>query len=473
MAVTPADEELRELLRLAVPSMLRSYISRMADYWTLGFVGHLDTASREQYDAVVLSTIHHNTTFTAFASGLASGLGTFCAQAKGARVETMNGVHFRRCGIVMTGLLVLALVAAFLCEPTLLLVGQPPRVAHDAAVYSWLTTLSMPVSILYSMLAAVCSSQGLPEAGLYASMVSCPVQVFVALVCVAEFGYLGLGIAKIMKNVIGLGTLLIFILRRRLSSVIWSVKEPSTITHAEGVWLFLRVALPSVGIAWLEWASFELLSIMVGWTNNATVNIGSFGTLYTITAVLYMTFTSLGGAVSTRVGHLLGAGRHQDIRHSIAVATALTTTVSVFVSVVMFFFRRQVCEIFASDKAIINTASRAMIGVSLTIPSYAVMMTSFGISRGSGRQAVAVTSTGVGYWLVGFPIAYFLGPAGWLSGNPVLGVWLGNAVAVSVAGITTFISVWYFTDWASEKGVLQRNNRDVGDSEGYGPLDEN
>ena len=128
--------ELWILLRLAVPSMLQAYFIRMADYWTLSFVGHLD-GSREHYDAVVMSTIHNNITFTAIVAGTSSALGTFCAQAKGANTAHNNGVHFQRCGTVMLIICMFFAFAAFVCEPFMLLMGQPKGVAHAAGVLEW------------------------------------------------------------------------------------------------------------------------------------------------------------------------------------------------------------------------------------------------------------------------------------------------------------------------------------------------
>ena len=101
---------------------------------------------------------------------------------------------------------------------------------------------------------------------------------------------------------------------------------------------------------------------------------------------------------------------------------------------------RAVAAAFTADTEVQSSVRSSMLGASLSVLGYALLMTLYGACRGIARQSTAARATTAGYSL-GIPLAWFLAKehSGWPS--PLLGVWFGNAAALGIAasGVTTLM----------------------------------
>merc|ERR1719329_570444 len=147
----------------------------------------------------------------------------------------------------------------------------------------------------------------------------------------------------------------------------------------------LSVSIPSAMIIWSEWWAFEVLAIFVGWTPNSVINLAAHGTMFNIIVVCYMSWTSIGGAVCTLVGNLLGSGRNHSIPPLLRAAFFLSFTTSMLVVLVYELFKGCLAAAFTRDAAVRNVMVNSSLGLALSVPLYAQLMTFYGALRGANR----------------------------------------------------------------------------------------
>jgi MATE family multidrug resistance protein len=125
-----------EIWHLAWPAMLRNFLGCASDRVTLSVVGHYDP-DQAHYDGAGLGKMFSNITGLSIGLGLILGLGTMCSQAFGAgRSAIENGMHLRRCGIILCPALVFTSVSAIYAREFLIYVGQPEDVAVASAHFA-------------------------------------------------------------------------------------------------------------------------------------------------------------------------------------------------------------------------------------------------------------------------------------------------------------------------------------------------
>eukprot|EP00913_Durusdinium_trenchii_P006461 g6073.t1 len=91
-------------------------------------------------------------------------------------------------------------------------------------------------------------------------------------------------------------------------------------------------------------------------------------------------------------------------------------------------------------------------GLVLSVPCYAQLMTFYGALRGANFQRPGILGTLIGYWVVGLPLGALLG-CYWHWPTPLLGVWFGNATALAIAATWVLSAVFFRIDWNTVRRV--------------------
>ena len=278
-----------------------------------------------------------------------------------------------------------------------------------------------------------------------AQIVSCVVLMHPKLM---GMGYLGMAIATVIGNYSHLLVMMGYVWWKRLFKQVWctSLSEEQSIT-CPGLLNFLVVTLPSAAMMWMEWWAFEGLTVLVGLLPNAKTNLAAHSTLFNTVIVFYMSYTGLSTAVCALVGRNVGASDAAANKRLVVLSMGLCCLMSFVVSSFLWFFRREVAAFFTpGNQGIIEAVEQSMLGICLSIPSYGALMTLYGVCRGANLQSTAVYGTTIGYAVLGFPVAWFLGDhLGWP--NPLLGVWLGNISALTFAAGWVLVLV-LLVDWS-------------------------
>lgn len=139
---------------------------------------------------------------------------------------------------------------------------------------------------------------------------------------------------------------------------------------------------------------------------------------------------SISVAVSTRIGHLIGAGLLPTARRAVRLYCTVFVLVGLFDAAVLYSLRHQIPFIFTNDPVIRDITANSFLTVALFQAVDSVLGGTNGMMRGLGRQDMAAWIVTVGNYAGAVPLAF------WLElGPPKLGLdglWIGFA-AGSVA----------------------------------------
>lgn len=183
--------------------------------------------------------------------------------------------------------------------------------------------------------------------------------------------------------------------------------------------------------------------ILCGLLVDPRATVASMGVLIQTTSLIYVFPSSLGFAVSTRVGNELGAGRPDRAKLSGVVAVFMASvmgfTAMVFASGIRYGWGRM----FTDDEEILRLTATALPILGLCELGNCPQTVGCGVVRGMARPTMAANVNLGAFYLVGMPVAVGLGF--WMDLG-FRGLWLGLLSAqVCCAGLMLYVIGT--TDW--------------------------
>ncbi|XWS69945.1 hypothetical protein CRYUN_Cryun03dG0007000 [Craigia yunnanensis] len=199
----------------------------------------------------------------------------------------------------------------------------------------------------------------------------------------------------------------------------------------------LKLAAPSCISVCLEWWWYEIMIVLCGILVNPKAPVASMGILIQTTSLLYVFPSSLGFAVSTRVGNELGANRPYKARLSAVVAVFVSAMMGLSASTFASGIRDKWARMFTSDSEILRLTSIALPILGLCELGNCPQTVGCGVLRGSARPSTAANVNLGAFYLVGMPVAIGLG---FYLGVGFPGFWLGLLSAqLCCAGLMLYV----------------------------------
>lgn len=289
------------------------------------------------------------------------------------------------------------------------------------------------------------------------NLVSAPMQVTLCYIFLSpqwlNLGYLGNAMARALGGVIALTVMCITIKARGLQKLVWQ-RQPGceNVFKAGAMKAYLTVSIPAALVVWSEWWAFEVLSLLVGRTPNAEVNLAAHGTMFNVITVFYMCWTGASMGLCTLVGNALGANEKARIPPLLRTSFIFSLVTSIAVALGYEGLKSDFAKMFTEDEVVRHTLETSSLGLVLSVPCYAQLMTFFGALRGANFQRPGILGNFIGYWVVGLPLGALLGCV-WKWPSPLLGVWLGNVAALFIAASWVLTAVFCRIDWLTVERV--------------------
>ncbi|KAJ1375250.1 Multi antimicrobial extrusion protein [Sesbania bispinosa] len=217
-----------------------------------------------------------------------------------------------------------------------------------------------------------------------------------------------------------------------------------SITHPVTGWEpLIRLAAPSCVSVCLEWWWYEIMIVLCGLLVDPTATVAAMGILIQTTSLIYVFPSSLGFAVSTRVGNELGANRPSRARISAVVAVFFAAVMGFSAVVFASSMRHRWGRMFTGDEEILRLTAAALPILGLCELGNCPQTVGCGVVRGTARPNTAANVNLSAFYLVGMPVA--VGLAFWLDVG-FCGLWLGLLSAqVCCAGLMLYMIGT--TDW--------------------------
>ncbi|KAL2534251.1 MATE efflux family protein [Abeliophyllum distichum] len=426
--------ETKALFNLAFPIALTALILYSRSMISMLFLGHFgDTELAVGSLAIAFANI----TGYSVLSGLALGMEPLCSQAFGAQNPLLLSLTLQRSILF---LLLSSLPITFLwlnLANILLFLHQDPNITLLAQTYLLFSLPDLLTNSFIHPLRVYLRAQGITQpltlASLAGMALHLPFNYFLALRL--KLGVSGVAAASALSNLVVLLVLVFYVSARGLHVLSWKCLTGWT--------PLIRLAIPSCVSVCLEWWWYEIMIVLCGLLVDPEDTVASMGVLIQTTSFLYVFPSSLGFAVSTRVGNELGANRPDKARVSAIVSILLAGLMGLSSMTFAILMKNLWAQTFTNDVNILRLTSAAMPILGLCELGNCPQTVGCGVVRGIARPSMAANVNLGAFYLVGMPVAIGLG---FLVGLGFCGLWIGLLSAqVCCAGLMLYMVGT--TDW--------------------------
>lgn len=417
---------------------LAQFAIGLTDSMMLGWYGV------EELAAVTLASSYF---FMLFLTGAGFGLAVMpmVAAAVAAGDET-SARRATRMGLWLSLLYAAAVMPLLWGSETILLhMGQRPTVAADAARYlrvaGWGLFPALLVMVLKSYLAALERTQIVLWITVLAALANAVANY--ALIFghwgLPELGIRGAAAASIATHMISLIAVVIYVLRRlpeqELFARLW---RPDWEMFAS----VFRLGVP-IGITSLtEVSLFAASSVMMGWLG--TVPLAAHGIAMQLSSATFMVHLGLSNAGTVRAGNAYGRRDRAHMARGAAVVTVMSLVMSALTIALFLILPEPMISWFLDahdpERAqILLTGTVLLAAAALFQLADGAQVVALGLLRGVQDTGVPMVIATLAYWGVGIPASYGLGFTLGLGG---VGIWLGLACGLAVAGVLLMGRFW-------------------------------
>ncbi|PON68294.1 Multi antimicrobial extrusion protein [Parasponia andersonii] len=438
---TPSEalEEIKAIGKISGPTVITGlllYSRAMISMLFLGYLGELELAGGS------LSIGFANITGYSVISGLAMGMEPICGQAYGAKQWKLLGLTLQRTVLLLLSTSVPISFMWLNMKNILLWCGQDQKISSVAQTFILFSIPDLFFLSLLHPLRIYLRTQSITLPLTYCSAISVLLHVPLNFLLVVKFqmGISGVAIAMAWTNLHLFLLLLGFVYFSGVYKDSWV--SPS-VDCLRGWSSLLAMAVPTCVSVCLEWWWYELMIMLCGLLANPKATVASMGILIQTTSLVYVFPSSLSQGVSTRVGHELGANRPAKARISMIVSLVLAALVGLAAMAFATSIRHQWGRLFTNDAEILELTAVALPIMGLCELGNCPQTTGCGVLRGSARPTIGANINLGSFYLVGMPVAVFMGFVFKL-GFP--GLWLGLLAAQGACALL-MLYVLSTTDW--------------------------
>ena len=252
-----------------------------------------------------------------------------------------------------------------------------------------------------------------------------------------ELGAKGCGIATAISMWLGLLLILGQVIRESavreyLPAFRWHHPEWSVIRD------ILKLGIPLGLTFFLEVGVFSLIALLVA--RLGEVAIAAHQIAFNIWDVFYIPMLAIGSAMSTRMGHAIGAGVRHGVHRAFWVAVILAAVISLATTLLLLLAPDWIIGLYTEDPDIRTLAERLIGLAALFIIFDAGQIVGSFTLRAFKETRLPFVITVVAYWLLALPLGYWLGLV--IADNPndgAAGFWW--ATIAGIAACTVLIGM--------------------------------
>ncbi|MCE5193351.1 MAG: MATE family efflux transporter [Candidatus Cryosericum sp.] len=431
----------RTMFRLAWPLMISSllhYLYNMADtFW----VGHLPVA--ENASSVAGLQIAGPVIFflMAFAFGFNSGGLALVSQYMGAhRKEEANTAAVKTLSLsIVFGLLIMT--AGVILSPALLrLLTSDVAVARAGTVYTRIIFIGMPFEFVAVAYAQVMAAYGDTVTPMMINLVTVLANVVLDPFMIFGWGpfarmtIAGAAWATVACQAVAAGISLIILFRGRHGlHVNWRDLLPDWSWYAR----ILRIGLPaSIGASGTSFG-FLVLTGIIGRVSNATVALSAYGIGDRFINISFIAIDGLSLAISTMVGHALGADLRRRANQVVWTGTAMMFGILVGEGALLWVLTPWLFRAFIpTQPAIIKEGILFMSLFLPSIPFFGIVSGVQAAFQGAGHNTPSMIMQLVRLWGLRVPLSWFFGFALHMGSR---GIWIGMLVSNVLAALLALV----------------------------------
>ncbi|MBL7472640.1 MATE family efflux transporter [Robertkochia sediminum] len=422
------------------------------------FVGFADNVMVGQLGTAQLAAVSLGNSFVFIAMSLGIGFTTaitpLVAEADGSGDVEKGRLAFSH-GLVLSTIIGIALfLVVLLGKPLMDLMKQPDEVVALALPYLDIVALSLVPLVMFQALKQFSDGLSMTKYPMYVTVVANVVNIVLNyLLIFGKFGFPQLGIIGAGIGTLVSRVLLVLLLwrllksRKRIAKYLEDiqffklkrtmVKKVFDLGFPSALQMFFEVGIFTAAV-WLS----GVLGKNPQAANQIALNLSS---------MTYMVGVGLSVAAMVRVGNQKGLKDFSELRRIAFSVFFLTFLIMTIFATSFVVFRDWLPTLYLDQNDMINLvdnsevisiASQLLLIAAIFQISDGFQVVFLGALRGLQDVKLPTVITFIAYWVVGFPISYFLGLHFGL-GN--IGIWIGLLSGLTVAAVFLYFRFNYLT----------------------------
>ena len=439
------------------------YNLKLASPVILGMLGHtfvsfVDNVMVGQLGAAELAAVSLGNSFIFIAMSIGIGFSTaitpLVAEADFENNFAKGKSVFKHGFFLCTVLGLILFLMLLMAKPLMYIMDQPEEVVELAIPYLDLVAFSLVPLIVFQAFKQFSDGLSLTKYPMYATIVANILNVAINYVLIfGKFGFPQMGIVGAAVGTLVSRFVMLFFLWWLLA------KKEKSKAYVTNIKLFqlskqplkklTNLGLPSSMQMFFEVAIFTAaiwLSGTLGKNAQAANQIA-----LNLSSMTFMVAMGLSVAAMVRVGNQKGLRDYVNLKR-IAESIFLVGFIFALVFAILFaIFHKVLPDLYvdlddpnnaADTIEVVKIAATLLVAAAIFQISDSLQVIALGALRGLQDVKIPTIITFFSYWVIGFPISYFLGKED-VYGS--LGIWLGLLAGLSVAAILLYIRFNYLT----------------------------
>lgn len=421
-------KEARSIVRFAVPLILGQFIGQLYNVVDGIIVGQFVS---DNALAAVGASFPIVFLLDALVIGICNGGSIVISQYFGAkdRTNVVRSIDTINLFLILSAIVVTIIGVAF-SESIFHFINLPSKIIPDAKQYLTIYFLGTIGSFGYHGVCAILRGLGDSTRPLYCLIISSIANIVFDLLFVGWFGW-GISGAAWATIIAQISTFLGLAIYLNRTDEFVKIRIRNVSFNFDIFRTIVKIGLPSgIQNSFVGLGNMTMLWIVNGF--DATTI-----TAYTIAGRIEMLATvpasALSAALSTFVGHNIGARHFERIKSGTKFVARMAFVVAIFVGLAVVIFRQNIIGAFTNDSEIISIASEYLTIIGCSLFTFYLLFVANGVLRGAGDTLVHMVITLFSLWIIRIPLSYILSlhfgtfgiwigiPSGWLVGMLIAG----------------------------------------------------
>ena len=441
MALQDYTKEFRTNLKLALPVMTGSIghlLVGLVDDIMVGALGPIKLAATSLGNSLIFIAI-------SIGIGFSFAITPLIAESDGEKDYKKGRLQFHHSMLLMTILAFVLVLFLFVLKPVLFHLKQPPEVVALAIPYFEIVALSMFPMILFQGLKQFTDGLSQTKYAMQATLITNVINVALNFMLIygwwifPKMGIVGAAIGTLVSRVVMVIFMVLILRNKEIFKPYLKLLKREEINKK----IFKRIinlGLPSALQMLFEVGVFTasiLLAGVIGAFPQAANQIA-----IKMSATTFMISIGVGVATTIRVGNQKGLRKFKDLRR-IAISNILLIAFIMSVFTILFMlFKDLVPLLFTKNEEVIQIAATLLIVAGVFQVSDGIQAVVLAALRGLQDVIVPTYITFIAYWVIGFPISYYLGLHTELK---TLGIWIGLLISLTLSALMLFFRFQYLS----------------------------
>ena len=423
----------------------------------LGMLGHtfvsfIDNIMVGQLGTAELAAVSLGNSFMFIAMSIGIGFSTAITPliAEADSSDNLNQARsaYKSGLFLCTTLGIILFLGIYSSKPLMYLMKQPKEVVELAIPYLDLVSFSLIPLVIFQAIKQFSDGMSMTKYPMYATLIANIVNIILNYFLIfGKFGFPEMGIVGAAYGTLASRLIMVVYLwlllryKKRSAQIVKNIKffildflmikKIINLGSLSAMQMFFEVAIFTAAI-WLS----GLLGKNPQAANQIALNLSS---------MTFMVAMGLSVASMIRVGNQKGLKNYKELRRIAFSIFLLGTLLATFFAVLFFIFHKSLPNIYldvedavnySDTTEVLSIASNLLLAAAFFQISDSIQVVVLGALRGLQDVKIPTILTFISYWVVGFPISYFLGKEE-MYGS--FGIWLGLLAGLTTASILLFI----------------------------------